>query len=79
MMGLNIFKLNQVICLLMGLSISSLIFAECGDFDAKMAADKSAQNLTGGKTFKRALILKRHLPSKRKEVASYIYVKESNL
>ncbi|NVK75513.1 hypothetical protein C0J08_11215 [Marinomonas sp. CT5] len=69
----------QICYLLVSLCFSSLIFAECRDFDAKQAADKAAQNLTGGKTFKRALILKKHLPSRRKEVASYIHVKETSL
>ncbi|ETX11650.1 hypothetical protein MUS1_09180 [Marinomonas ushuaiensis DSM 15871] len=61
------------------LSVSNLTFAECNDFDAKMASDESAEKLMGGKVFKRALILKRHLPSKRKEVASYVYVKADGL
>jgi len=61
------------------LTISSLIFAECSDFDTKLEADKSAQSFVAGKIFKNALILKKHLPSKRKEVASYVYVKADDL
>jgi hypothetical protein len=53
-------------------SISSFTLAECSDFDAKLAADKLAQDYIDGKTFKPALVLKKHLPSKRKEVASYV-------
>jgi len=56
-----------------------LVFAECSDFDAKIASDETAEEYMKGKVFKRALILKKHLPSKRKEVASYIYVKADNL
>lgn len=61
------------------LSVSSFAFAECSDFDAKLASDKTAENYMEGKTFKKALVLKKHLPSKRKEVASYIYVKADDL
>jgi|TARA_R110000744_G_scaffold91327_1_gene177264 hypothetical protein len=61
------------------LTLSFRAFAECSDFDAKLEADKAAQDLMSGKTFKSALILKTHLPSKRKEVASYIYVKADDL
>jgi hypothetical protein len=61
------------------LSFTGSVIAECQDFDAKLAADKSAQDYVDGKTFKKALILKKHLPSKRKEVASYVYVKSSDL
>lgn len=57
---------------MIGLSISSLATAECSDFDAKLAANKVAQDYIDGKTFKPALVLKKHLPSKRKEVASYV-------
>lgn len=61
------------------MGFTNFTFAECADFDAKQASDKSAQNYVGGKTFRSALILKKHLPSKRKEVASYVYVKSSDL
>ena len=60
-------------------ALSGQIFAECSDFDAKLEADKAAQDLMDGKAFKNALILKTHLPSKRKEVASYVYVKADDL
>ena len=55
-----------------GITISSMTIAECSDLEAKLAADKMAQGYINGKTFKPALILKKHLPSKRKEVASYV-------
>jgi hypothetical protein len=61
------------------LTLSCLASAQCSDFDAKLEADKAAQDLMSGKTFKSALILKTHLPSKRKEVASYVYVKTDDL
>ncbi|BFM48322.1 hypothetical protein [Marinomonas sp. THO17] len=58
---------------------SSFSLAECTDRDAKAASDEAAQKYVAGKTFKRAMVLKRHLPSKRKEVASYLYVKSDDL
>lgn len=69
------FTFSVLLCLLM----SEITFAECSDFDAKLSADKEAQKYMSGKTFKRAQVLKKHLPSERKEVASYVYVKESDL
>ncbi|KZN13269.1 hypothetical protein OA79_12305 [Marinomonas sp. TW1] len=54
-------------------------YAECSDWDARAAADKAAEKYVSGKTFKRAMVLKKHLPSKRKEVASYVYVKADDL
>ncbi|MBJ7539978.1 hypothetical protein [Marinomonas transparens] len=66
------------------LGFSHLTLAECSDIDAKLSADSAAQVYVNGLaatnrvaaqsavTFKRALIIKKHLPSKRKEVASYI-------
>lgn len=68
--------------LLLGLAViltSSFSLAECPDWDAKAAADKAAQKYVSGKTFKRAMVLKKHLPSRRKEVASYLYVKSDDL
>lgn len=59
--------------------LSNTVLAECLDPDAKAAADKSAQQYVSGKTFKTARVLKKHLPSKRKEVASYVYVKADDL
>ncbi|TYL49430.1 hypothetical protein FXV75_07985 [Marinomonas sp. IMCC 4694] len=61
------------------MTCNGLLFAECRDFDAKLAADKKAQSLLSGKKFKRALIVKKHLPSERKEVASYVFVKKDDL
>lgn len=75
----KIFTFRNTLPVLFTLALSSFAFAECSDFDAKLAADKSAQNYMSGKTFKKALVLKRHLPSKRKEVASYVYVKADDL
>jgi hypothetical protein len=78
-MELDIFKFKYTLLTLLIFFLSNLTFAECSDFDAKIEADKSAQKYLSGTTFKTALILKKHLPSKRKEIASYVYVKESNL
>lgn len=75
----NIFKFRYKLLVLFSLTISSFTFAECSDFDAKLAADKDAQKYMSAKTFKNALVLKKHLPSKRKEVASYVYVKADDL
>ena len=75
----NIFKFRYKLLVLLSLTISNFAFAECSDFDAKLAADKDAQKYMSGKTFKNALVLKKHLPSKRKEVASYVYVKADDL
>ncbi len=69
------FFLSVIVCF----CVAGSAFAECGDYDAKMASNKSAEEYVKGKTFKRALILKRHLPSKRKEVASYVFVKKTGL
>ena len=72
---MDIFKIKCTLLTLLGFFLSGLTFAECSDFDAKIEANKSAQKYLGGKTFKNARVLKKHLPSKRKEVASYVYVK----
>lgn len=61
------------------LGFAHFSYAECPDFDAKLASDDIAQSYLNGKTFQRALVLKKHLPSMRKEVASYVYVKSSDL
>ncbi len=76
---LSIFYLKHIFFVTFCLTISGTAFAECSDFDAKLSSDKRAEAYVKGKTFKRALILKRHLPSKRKEVASYVYVKNTDL
>lgn len=75
--SINYFK--RVALVFACLTLSKVAIAECSDFDAKIAADKSAQDHLGGTVFKSALVLKRHLPSKRKEVASYVYVKADDL
>ncbi|RNF75022.1 hypothetical protein EBI01_03600 [Marinomonas rhizomae] len=64
---------------MLSLFMSGFTLAECSDYDAKLAADKAAEKYMSGKTFKNSLVLKRHLPSKRKEVASYVYVKADDL
>ena len=77
----RVLTLKQLILIVICFGVSNVILAadECADFDAKLASDKSAESYVKGKTFKRALILKRHLPSKRKEVASYVFVKGTGL
>ena len=79
MLEFNISKCIFKLTILLSLTLTSVAFAECSDFDAKLAADKAGQKLMEGKTFKNALVLKKHLPSKRKEVASYVYVKADDL
>lgn len=70
----------KVISLLLAFAtFSQASYAECRDIDSIAAADKTAQEYVSGKTFKKAIVLKRHLPSKRKEVASYVYVKSTDL
>ena len=54
---------------------TSQCLAECPDTDAKSAADAKALSLYGNASvFKAAVVLKRHLPSRNKEVASYIKI-----
>lgn len=52
---------------------STIINAECRDFDAIEAANKKAASYyKNGKVFHPAVIQKIHHPSRKKEVASYI-------
>lgn len=56
----------------MSVFFSASSFAECRDLDAKQAADRVAENYYQGRVFKPGMVLKKHLPSHRKEVVSYI-------
>ncbi|EAQ63294.1 hypothetical protein MED121_00070 [Marinomonas sp. MED121] len=52
---------------------SSYLHAECRDLDAVTAADELALKFfVRAELFDQGKVLKRHLPSKRKETASYI-------
>lgn len=44
---------------------------ECSDRNAITAAMNASETLMGGDSFRRPQVLKRHHPSKRKEVATY--------
>ena len=61
-----------VFCLLVSLTYSQYTVAQCADRDAKLAADRVAENYYQGRVFKAGTVLKKHLPSERKEVVSYI-------
>ncbi|AEF54735.1 hypothetical protein [Marinomonas posidonica] len=71
--------LAKTLCTLILILSAAQAYAECPDWDARAAADKAAEKYVSGKIFKRGMVLKKHLPSKRKEVASYIYVKADDL
>jgi len=71
--------LVKCLCAFLILLSATQAYAECPDWDSRAAADKAAEKYVSGKAFKRAMVLKKHLPSKRKEVASYIYVKADDL
>lgn len=64
--------MNKTLLLFLILFISHPVFAECRDMDAIGAADKEALNLLSGNVFRAGVVLKKHHPSLRKEVASYI-------
>ena len=53
------------------LTIGQTYAAECDDRSAKEAAMDASEGLLGGESFRVPLVLKRHHPSKRKEVATY--------
>ncbi|GAB3475880.1 hypothetical protein [Marinomonas epiphytica] len=51
-------------------------YAECPDLEARQTANKIVTSQYNGKVFRAALVLKKHLPSKRKEVATYIQIND---
>ncbi|MCB5160365.1 hypothetical protein [Marinomonas algarum] len=65
--------------LILGGVFSLPVWAECPDISAIYAADQATQDYMDGKVFKKARVLKKHLPSYRKEIASYIYVEDKGL
>lgn len=72
-----VFIRNKVLATLAAasmLSVSHFANAECPDFQAKAAADELSIAFLGKKStvFQPAVVLKRHHPSRQKEVASYI-------
>ena len=65
-------KLAIHFALLGALFVSTSSLAECADADAIESANIAAQDLLAGEVFLPGKVLKKHHPSKRKEVASYI-------
>ncbi len=53
------------------LYLKPAIGAECSDRNAIEAAMSASSSLMGGDSFRKPRVLKRHHPSKRKEVATY--------
>ncbi|HBS41478.1 MAG TPA: hypothetical protein DEA26_02270 [Oceanospirillales bacterium] len=66
--------------LLAAVSLSASALPECRDADAKAASDAKALGFfrRQGEVFRPAKVLKLHLPSRTKEVASYIRVGEKH-
>lgn len=60
--------------IIVALSIFSMsaYSVECSDRNALAAALKSSKNAMTGQSIKRPIVLKRHHPSKSKEVATYV-------
>lgn len=58
------------------LFLSGLSWAECPDYQAKNASNNLSKAFLGknSQIFQPAVVLKRHHPSRQKEVASYIKV-----
>lgn len=52
-------------------SLNTAKAAECSDRNAIEAAMQASGSLVGGDSFRKPRVLKRHHPSKRKEVATY--------
>ncbi|WCN17635.1 hypothetical protein [Marinomonas mediterranea] len=69
---MNLIKHRKTAIFLSILMGSTAYGAECSDKKSMEVADEYSQALMNGEVFKRAKVLKRHHPSKRKEVASYI-------
>lgn len=68
-------KPASIICVLLSsLLLSSNALAECPDYQAKQAADETSMAFLGKNStiFQAAVVLKRHHPSRQKEVASYV-------
>ncbi len=65
---------SALVATLLSLSFSTNALAECPDYEAKSAADKLSKVFLGknSSVFQPAVVLKRHHPSRQKEVASYI-------
>lgn len=60
-----------------GVSFATQATANCRDIDAITATDKAALTyFIRAELFEKGKVLKRHLPSKRKETASYIKMGE---
>jgi len=63
-----------LITALLGFAFSGTALAECPDYKAKSAANTLSKAFLGknSSVFQPAVVLKRHHPSRQKEVASYI-------
>jgi len=60
-----------ILVILFSATSHSTFAAECADRNAMSAAMSASQTIMGGNSFKKPRVLKRHHPSKRKEVATY--------
>ncbi|WP_235890083.1 hypothetical protein [Maribrevibacterium harenarium] len=54
------------------MAAATVSVAECDDRTAKDVANKAAEALMNGSSFRLPVVLKRHHPSRTKEVATYI-------
>lgn len=74
MFSLTLKKQIRVLATCLLLTTSGYAAAECPDFKAKNAADLLSKAFLGknSSVFQPAVVLKRHHPSRQKEVASYI-------
>jgi len=70
----SVFRKMPLAAFLITLLASSSVWAECPDYKAKSAANTLSKAFLGknSSVFQPAVVLKRHHPSRQKEVASYI-------
>lgn len=64
-------KINQALIVIIILAFAKDTYAECSDRNSIAAAMSASDSVLGGESYKSPVILKRHHPSKRKEVATY--------
>lgn len=65
--------LKKITLLLLLISFTTLAKAECSDFESIEATTDAALTLLGdGEVFQQGKVLKKHLPSRRKETAVYL-------
>lgn len=65
------FALFSIIATIALLTSATSTALECDDRSAMAAAMNASSGIMGGNSFRRPQVLKRHHPSKRKEVATY--------